>query len=76
MRLNRYGIALGTALFVTAPPVLAENFTLTLFHTNDLHGRTDQYPYLVTTLKEAREQYGEALLLDAGDIFFRHALLH
>ncbi|MCH4812883.1 bifunctional metallophosphatase/5'-nucleotidase [Vreelandella neptunia] len=69
MRLNRYGIALGTALFVTAPPVLAENFTLTLFHTNDLHGRTDQYPYLVTTLKEAREQYGEALLLDAGDIF-------
>ncbi|WP_434983967.1 hypothetical protein [Vreelandella zhaodongensis] len=41
MRFNRYGIALGTAFFITASPALAENYTLTLFHTNDLHGRTD-----------------------------------
>ncbi|TVU88251.1 bifunctional metallophosphatase/5'-nucleotidase [Vreelandella titanicae] len=69
MRFHRYGMALGTALFVTVPPALADNFTLTLFHTNDLHGRTDQYPYLITTLNEARETYGEGLLLEAGDIF-------
>ncbi|MCA8865543.1 MULTISPECIES: bifunctional metallophosphatase/5'-nucleotidase [unclassified Halomonas] len=69
MRFHRYGMALGTALFATVPPALADNYTLTLFHTNDLHGRTDQYPYLVTTLKEAQERFGEGLLLDAGDIF-------
>ncbi|WP_016915845.1 metallophosphoesterase [Vreelandella stevensii] len=43
--------------------------TLTIYHTNDLHGRTDAYPALVATLNEARETYGEGLLLDAGDIF-------
>lgn len=69
MRLNQYGIALGTAFFVTIPPAFADSYTLTLFHTNDLHGRTDQYPLLITTLNEAREQYGEGLLLEAGDIF-------
>ncbi|GEN27822.1 hypothetical protein HVA01_14680 [Halovibrio variabilis] len=69
MGFHRYGIALGTALFATVTPVLGENFTLTLFHTNDLHGRTDQYPQLITTLNEARETFGEGLLLDAGDIF-------
>lgn len=69
MRFNRYGTMLGTALFATAPPALADNYSLTLFHTNDLHGHTDQYPYLITTLNEARESYGKGLLLDAGDIF-------
>ena len=69
MRFHRYGLALGTALFATVPPAFADNYTLTLFHTNDLHGRTDQYPYLITTLNEAQERFGEGLLLDAGDIF-------
>ncbi|MGP9686893.1 bifunctional metallophosphatase/5'-nucleotidase [Halomonas sp. AOP25-F1-15] len=69
MHFNRYSLALGTALFITASPVLADSYTLTIFHTNDLHGRTDQYPYLMTALNHAREQYGEGLLLDAGDIF-------
>lgn len=69
MRSHHYGIALGTALFVAVPPAFADNYILTLFHTNDLHGRTDQYPLLITTLNEAREQYGEGLLLEAGDIF-------
>ncbi|CAM3597250.1 MULTISPECIES: hypothetical protein [Halomonas] len=44
MHFNRYSLALGTALFITASPVLADSYTLTIFHTNDLHGRTDQYP--------------------------------
>lgn len=69
MGFHRYGIALGTVLFATVTPALGEGFTLTLFHTNDLHGHTDQYPHLITTLNEARETYGEGLLLDAGDIF-------
>ncbi|MBD3897617.1 5'-nucleotidase C-terminal domain-containing protein [Halomonas sp. ML-15] len=46
-----------------------ERYTLTLFHTNDLHGRTDAYPRLVSTLDKARERHGDGLLLDAGDIF-------
>ncbi|NDL69912.1 bifunctional metallophosphatase/5'-nucleotidase [Halomonas alkaliphila] len=69
MRFYHCGIALGTAFLVTASPAFADNYTLTLFHTNDLHGRTDQYPHLITTLKEARASYGEGLLLEAGDIF-------
>lgn len=69
MHLLRYGMTLGTALLVVAPAANADTFTLTLFHTNDLHGRTDQYPHLMTTLNEARDTYGEGLLLDAGDIF-------
>ncbi|SDN34047.1 bifunctional metallophosphatase/5'-nucleotidase [Vreelandella arcis] len=69
MQALQYSMALGAALFVTASPLLADNDTLTLFHTNDLHGRTNQYPHLITTLNEARETYGEGLLLDAGDVF-------
>lgn len=69
MRFSRYGIALGTALLITVTPAIADNYPLTLFHTNDLHGRTDQYPQLITTLNEAREAYGEGILLDAGDVF-------
>ncbi|UJW56276.1 5'-nucleotidase C-terminal domain-containing protein [Bacillus sp. A116_S68] len=46
-----------------------EAFNLTIFHTNDTHGRTNMYPQLITTLNEAKETYGEGLLLDAGDVF-------
>ncbi|UTR13132.1 5'-nucleotidase C-terminal domain-containing protein [Salipaludibacillus sp. LMS25] len=46
-----------------------EAFNLTIFHTNDTHGRTNMYPHLITTLNEAKEEYGEGLLLDAGDVF-------
>ncbi|MDR5904157.1 bifunctional metallophosphatase/5'-nucleotidase [Franzmannia qiaohouensis] len=53
---------------VSADPA-DERYTLTLFHTNDLHGRTDAYPQLVSTLAKARERHGDGLLLDAGDIF-------
>ena len=62
-------ITLGTALWVVTPAALAQSFTLTLYHTNDLHGRTDAYPALITTLKEAKATYGDGLLLEAGDIF-------
>lgn len=46
-----------------------EMFSLNIFHTNDIHGRTNMFPQLVTTLNEAKETYGDGLLLDAGDVF-------
>ncbi|GGC95090.1 bifunctional metallophosphatase/5'-nucleotidase [Vreelandella lutescens] len=69
MHALRTGITLGTALWVVTPAALAQSFTLTLYHTNDLHGRTDAYPSLITTLNEAKATYGDGLLLEAGDIF-------
>lgn len=69
MRFISYGIALGIATGLLTTSAYAAPYTLTIFHTNDLHGRTDHYPQLITTLAEAREQFGDGLLLDAGDIF-------
>ncbi|QPC47815.1 bifunctional metallophosphatase/5'-nucleotidase [Mangrovibacillus cuniculi] len=50
------------------PPGKA-SFTLSLLHTNDIHARTEQFPKLVTAVKEARKQNPHSLLLDAGDVF-------
>ncbi|MGP9678083.1 bifunctional metallophosphatase/5'-nucleotidase [Halomonas sp. AOP27-A1-41] len=69
MRLIPHSIALGIAAGLLTTSAYAAPYTLTIFHTNDLHGRTDHYPQLITTLGEAREQFGDGLLLDAGDIF-------
>ncbi|RUR29050.1 bifunctional metallophosphatase/5'-nucleotidase [Vreelandella nanhaiensis] len=69
MRFIPHGIALGIATGLLTTSAYAAPYTLTIFHTNDLHGRTDHYPQLITTLAEARERFGDGLLLDAGDIF-------
>ncbi|MCB8888385.1 bifunctional metallophosphatase/5'-nucleotidase [Vreelandella malpeensis] len=69
MSVSRLSLPVGVALLALCPAAFAEPFTLTIYHTNDLHGRTDQYPQLVTALAKARAEYGEGLLLDAGDIF-------
>ncbi|SES06405.1 bifunctional metallophosphatase/5'-nucleotidase [Salisediminibacterium halotolerans] len=45
------------------------SFDMNIFHTNDLHGRVDMYPQMITTLNEARDTYGDGLTLEAGDIF-------
>ncbi|ADH98512.1 5'-nucleotidase C-terminal domain-containing protein [Salisediminibacterium selenitireducens] len=42
---------------------------VSVLHTNDLHGRVDQYPQMITTVNEARMTRPDSLLLDAGDIF-------
>ncbi|WP_018922893.1 5'-nucleotidase C-terminal domain-containing protein [Salsuginibacillus kocurii] len=48
----------------------SETTSLNIFHTNDLHGRTDAYPQLITTYEAAQEEYGDdGLLLDGGDVF-------
>lgn len=48
--------------------------TITIFHTNDIHGRVDEGAYdgmgfgkLATIIRELREANPKALLLDAGD---------
>lgn len=69
MRSITHGIALGIASGLLTTSAYAAPYTLTIFHTNDLHGRTDHYPQLITTLTEARKRFGDGLLLDAGDIF-------
>lgn len=69
MRLIPHGIALGIVTGLLTTSAYAAPYTLTIFHTNDLHGRTDSYPQLITALAEARERFGDGLLLDAGDIF-------
>lgn len=46
-----------------------EEFSLNIFHTNDLHSHTETFPQLITTLDEAKEEYGDGLLLDGGDVF-------
>lgn len=69
MRFSPRLMALGLAMGCVSAAAYADPFTLTIFHTNDLHGRTDQYPQLVTALEQARAEYGEGLLLDAGDLY-------
>jgi 2',3'-cyclic-nucleotide 2'-phosphodiesterase (5'-nucleotidase family) len=45
--------------------------TLTILHTNDVHGHLENMPRLATAIKQARQEAGEgnSLLLDAGDAF-------
>ncbi|MCA0147391.1 5'-nucleotidase C-terminal domain-containing protein [Rossellomorea vietnamensis] len=46
-----------------------EPFRLTILHTNDVHSHLENVPYLHTAIKEERKKDGDALLLDAGDVF-------
>nr|WP_281241006.1 5'-nucleotidase C-terminal domain-containing protein [Natribacillus halophilus] len=42
---------------------------MNIYHTNDHHGQTEMFPPLVTTLNEAKDEHGDGLVLDAGDVF-------
>ncbi|MEI2664624.1 bifunctional metallophosphatase/5'-nucleotidase [Rossellomorea sp. LJF3] len=44
-------------------------FRLTILHTNDVHSHLENVPYLHTAIKAERKKDGDALLLDAGDVF-------
>ncbi|AXF57906.1 bifunctional metallophosphatase/5'-nucleotidase [Salicibibacter kimchii] len=46
-----------------------ESFSMNIYHTNDNHAHTEMFPQLVTTLDEAKDEHGDGLLLDAGDVF-------
>jgi 2',3'-cyclic-nucleotide 2'-phosphodiesterase (5'-nucleotidase family) len=53
----------------TAPP--AAPSTITILHTNDIHGALDNAPRLTTLINQGRAAAGKdnLLLLDAGDVF-------
>jgi 2',3'-cyclic-nucleotide 2'-phosphodiesterase (5'-nucleotidase family) len=51
----------------TDPP--AENFNLSLMHTNDTHANIDNAAKRATAIKEYEAGHPDALLLDAGDVF-------
>lgn len=51
------------------PEVENDNFKLSIMHVNDTHARVDQFPKLMTAVKEQRAKTPDALLLHAGDVF-------
>ncbi|WP_080843959.1 5'-nucleotidase C-terminal domain-containing protein [Cytobacillus gottheilii] len=44
-------------------------FNLSIMHTNDSHAHVEQYPYLISAVKELRAEKQNSVLLDAGDVF-------
>ncbi len=48
-----------------------ELYTLTILHTNDIHGHVDQLPQYSTIIKEVRSEAKNVLVLDGGDLFLR-----
>ena len=73
-----------STLFLTAPLMVSaeegvdeadaveessEDFSLSLFHTNDIHASIDDFGKMSYFLNEQRSQVENSLYLDAGDIF-------
>lgn len=56
-------------LMAGTTPQPDENYTLSLMHVNDTHGRVEQFPKLMTAVNEVRALNPDALLLHAGDVF-------
>ncbi|MFB6469091.1 5'-nucleotidase C-terminal domain-containing protein [Cytobacillus sp. Hz8] len=47
----------------------AQNFDLTIMHTNDTHANLDNIARRITAIKQVRQASENSLLLDAGDVF-------
>lgn len=72
---------LSSALIVSSPVVtlaeevtdeaeeISEDFSLRIFHTNDLHASIDDFGKMAYFLNEERANIDHSLYLDAGDIF-------
>lgn len=81
MRKNIATIAAFAVIFLTASgavgadaPALknGDRYTLTILHTNDIHGHVDNLPRFSTIIKNAKKDVGKNLLvLDVGDVFLR-----
>lgn len=57
---------------VSAAPVKeGEIYTLTILHTNDIHGHVDNLPKYKTVIDQVRSEAKNMILLDGGDIFLR-----
>lgn len=48
-----------------------EYYTLSIVHTNDIHGHVDELPKYSTLIKQIRTEAKNLLVLDGGDIFLR-----
>jgi 5'-nucleotidase len=49
-----------------------DRYTLTILHTNDIHGHVDNLPRFSTVIKNVKKDVGKNLLiLDVGDVFLR-----
>lgn len=58
------------ALFLyRASGMIVEEFSLSVMHLNDTHGRTEALPKVTTAVKEFRAENPDSLLLHAGDVF-------
>src|SRR5699024_6224936 len=47
----------------------AGSFDLSLMHMNDTHARVENYPKLITAIKDFRNDHENSLLFHAGDVF-------
>ena len=46
-----------------------KTFAMSVMHMNDTHARVENYPYMVSAVKEFRGENPDALLVNAGDVF-------
>lgn len=60
-----------TPIIANATPKEGEQYTLTIVHTNDIHGHVDNLPKYSTIIKQVKEEAENVLVLDGGDIFLR-----
>ncbi len=48
-----------------------DKYTLTILHTNDIHGNVKNLPKYATVVEQVRSQAKNVLLVDSGDLFLR-----
>lgn len=60
-----------TTTALAAPVKEGEIYTLTILHTNDIHGNVDNLPKYKTVIDQVRSEAKNVMLLDGGDIFLR-----
>lgn len=58
-----------TAMAATVPE--GELYTLTIMHTNDIHGHVENLPEYATVVNQVRAEAKNVILVDGGDIFLR-----
>ncbi|MDV6379494.1 5'-nucleotidase C-terminal domain-containing protein [Sporosarcina sp. GW1-11] len=58
-----------TPTIASAETTASENFSLTVFHTNDTHAHVENAPEKAALVKQLKKDHPANLLLDAGDVF-------
>lgn len=60
---------------IILPGCTEQETTVVIFHTNDTHGRIDNYPAISWLVDQERKSDSHVLLVSAGDIFSGNALV-